>query len=392
LSALPAPVGLYDPFVHAMVDDPYPIYRELRREHPVYHNEERGFWALSRFADVQETARNWRSFTSTAGSDIDIDPDFFGPGDFINSDPPRHTRMRGAVKEFFTLRQLRALEPVIAARVRALLDPLIARGGGEFVSELASRLPLSVICGLLGLPVDDPGRLMGMMHDVLERTPGSSEVPRRAIAAKRELEQYVLEVAARRRERPREDVLSAIVAAEQNGDLAPDEVTGMVLLLLLAGWETSSVLAANAVWLLARHPDQRTLLIEQPSRIPAAIEEMLRFESPAQQHTRVASAEIDLHGNTIPAGERIVLLWAAANRDEDRWPDADHFRVDREPKRNLAFGEGIHHCLGAPLARLEVKVLLEEMLARGPLFDVSEPERFPGVVIRGISRMEVSWC
>src|SRR5262249_44107152 len=241
---------------------------------------------------------------------------------------PQHTRMRGVVKEFFTLRQLRALEPVIAARVRALLDPLIARGGGEFVSELASRLPLSVIGGLLGLPVDDPGRVMEMMHDVLERTPGSSEVPRRAIAARRELEQYVLEVAARRRERPREDVVSAIVAAEQNGDLAPDEVTGMVLLLLLAGWETSSVLAANAVWLLARHPDQRKLLIEEPGRIPAAIEEMLRFESPAQQHTRVTSTEVELHGHTIPTGERIVLLWAAANRDEDRWPDADRLRID----------------------------------------------------------------
>lgn len=392
MSALPAPVGLYDPFVHAMVDDPYPIYRELRDEHPLYHNEERGFWALSRFGDVQETARNWRSFTSAAGSDIDIDPDFFGPGDFINSDPPRHGRMRGVVKEFFSLKTLGSLEPLIATRVRALLDPLIARGEGEFVSEVSTRLPLSVICGLIGLPVDDPGRLTKMMHDVLERTPGSSEVPRRAIAARRELEEYVLEVAARRRERPREDVLSAIVAAEQSGDLAPDEVTGMVLLLLLAGWETSSVLAANAVWLLARNADQRKLLIDEPGRIPAAIEEMLRFESPAQQHTRVASADIELHGHTIPAGERIVLLWAAANRDEERWPDADRFRIDRRPKRNLAFGEGIHHCLGAPLARLEAKVLLEELLARGPSFEVSEPERFPGVVIRGISRMEVSWC
>jgi cytochrome P450 len=392
LSALPAPVGLYDPFVHAMVDDPYPIYRELRDEHPVYRNEERGFWALSRFADVQDTARNWRSFTSTAGSDIDIDPDFFGPGDFINSDPPRHTRMRGVVKEFFTLRQLRALEPVIGVRVRALLEPLIASGGGEFVSEVASRLPLSVICGLLGLPVDDGGQLTEMMHDVLERTPGSSEVPERAIAARRGLEEYVREVAARRRAQPRDDVLSAIVAAEHRGDLAPDQITGMVLLLLLAGWETSSVLTANAVWLLARHPEQRKLLIKEPGRIPEAIEEMLRFESPAQQHTRVATAEIELHGQTIPAGGRIVLLWAAANRDEDRWPDADRLRIDREPKRNLAFGEGIHHCLGAPLARLEAKVLLEELLARGPSFDVSEPERFPGVVIRGISRMEVSWC
>jgi cytochrome P450 len=392
LSALPAPVGLYDPFVHAMVDDPYPIYRELRREHPVYHNEERQFWALSWFADVQETARNWRSFTSTGGSDIDIDPDFFGPGDFINSDPPNHSRLRGLVKEFFSARKLRSLEPLIGTRVSALLDPLVDAGEGEFVSAVASRLPLSVICGLLGLPVNDADHVMSLMHEVLVRTPGSTDVPERALSARRALEQYVLDVAASRRVRPRDDVLSAIVAAQQAGVVAPRELTGVVLLLLLAGWETSSVLAANAVWLLAHHPDQRRLLVEQPARIPAAIEEVLRFESPAQQHTRRATVELELHGHAIPAGERVVLLWAAANRDEARWPDADEFVIDREPRRNLAFGEGIHHCLGAPLARLEARVLLETLLARAPNFEVGEPERFPGVVIRGISRLEISWC
>jgi cytochrome P450 len=146
------------------------------------------------------------------------------------------------------------------------------------------------------------------------------------------------------------------------------------------------------VWLLARHPEKRRLLVEQPERIPAAIEEMLRFESPAQQHTRLTVSDIELHGQTIPARERVVLLWAAANRDEARWPHADEFVIDRAQKRNLAFGEGIHHCLGAPLARLEAQVLLEYLLARNPHFDVGEPERFPGVVIRGISRMEIHWC
>jgi cytochrome P450 len=391
LSALPTPVGLYDPFVHAMVDDPYPIYRELRREHPVYRNEERQFWALSRFADVQAAARNWRSLTSTSGSDIDIDPDFFGPGDFINFDPPDHSRMRGVVKEFFSARKLSALEPLIRAKVSALIDPLVARGGGEFVSEVGSRLPLAVISGLLGMPLDGADQVMSLMHDVLVRTPGSSVIPAGALTAKRALEQYVLEVAAHRRDRPRDDVLSAIVAAEQSGVLAPRELTGVVLLLLLAGWETSSVLTANAVWLLAHHPDQRRRLAEQPARIPAAIEEVLRFESPAQQHTRVAVSDLELHGHTIPAGERVVLLWAAANRDEARWPDAEEFVIARAPKRNLAFGEGVHHCLGAPLARLEARVLLEYLLARNPNYELGEPERFPGVVIRGISRMEITW-
>lgn len=374
-----------------MVDDPYTIYGELRREHPVYHNEDRQFWALSRFSDVQDTARNWRSFTSTGGSDIDIDPGFFGPGDFINADPPRHSRLRGVVKQFFSAPVLRSLEPLIAVRARALLDPLFDHGGGEFVSEVAARLPLFVICGLLGLPVNDTDELMSLMNDVLVRSPGSTAVPERALIAKRTLERYVLDVAARRRARPRDDLLSAIVAAEQAGVLASDELTGVTLLLLLAAWETSCVLSANAVWLLARHPAQAQLLAERPAGIPAAIEEILRFESPAQQHTRVAAVDIELHGRTIPAGDRVVLLWAAANRDEARWPDAETFRTDREAKRNLAFGEGVHHCLGAPLARLEARVLLETLLARNPRFDVGEPERFPGVVIRGISRMEIGF-
>jgi cytochrome P450 len=169
-------------------------------------------------------------------------------------------------------------------------------------------------------------------------------------------------------------------------------VTGICLLLLLAGWETTSVLAANSMWLLARHPDQRRLLAAQPDRIPAAIEEILRFESPAQQHMRIAASDVELGGETIPAGDRVVLLWAAANRDEARWPDPEEFNVQREPQRNLAFGEGIHHCLGAPLARLEARILLETVLARNPAFEVDEPERFPGVVIRGIARLPIRWA
>jgi cytochrome P450 len=372
-----------------MVDDPYAVYRELRHEHPLYHNEQRAFWALSRFADVQETARSWRSFTSAEGSDIDIEPDFFGPGDFINSDPPRHSRIRGVVKEFFTTRAINALEPLVRERVSELLDPLIERGSDEFVSAVASRLPLLVVLDLLGLPSSDGDQLMQLMTNVLARTPGSTELPDRAIAARFVLEDYVLHVAAQRRAQPTGDLLSAVVAAEVAGRIKPDEVAGICLLLLLAGWETSSVLSANAVWLLATHPDQRRLLIDEPARIPAAIEEILRFESPAQQHTRVANADVELDHGTIPAGERVVLLWAAANRDERRWPDADAFRVDRKPKRNLAFGEGVHHCLGAPLARLEGRILLEHLLHQAPDFDVGEPQRFPGVVIRGISHLPI---
>jgi cytochrome P450 len=374
-----------------MADDPYPVYRELRHEHPVYHNPERDFWALSRFSDVQDAARDWRRFSSSGGVDIDVAADFFGAGDFISFEPPKHTRLRGVVKEAFSMRGVAALEEGICARVDELLDDVLELDTCDFVGQVAARLPLGVIFGVLGFPGGDGDELMPLMHDVLERTPGASDVPDRAIGALRGLESYIDEIAARRRRHPEDDVLSAIVEAERAGDVLPGEATGICLLLLLAGWETTSVLAANAIWLLARYPEQRGLLIDQPDRIPAAIEEMLRFESPAQQHMRIAVQDVELHGVTIPAGDRVVLLWASANRDETRWQDADRFDVVRSPQRNLAFGEGIHHCLGAPLARLEGRVVVERVLARAPDYEVGEPERFPGVVIRGFTRLPVRW-
>jgi cytochrome P450 len=374
-----------------MVDDPYPVYRELRRAHPVYHNAARDFWALSRWSDVQDAARDWRRFSSTGGVDIDVGADFFGAGDFINSEPPKHARLRGVVKETFSMRGVAALEHGIRAQVDELLDSALARDRCEFVEQVAARLPLGVVFGVIGFPSRDGGELMPLMHDVLERTPGSSDVPDRAIRALKALEEYIEDIAAHRRRYPQHDIVSTIVEAERSGEVLPGELSGVCLLLLLAGWETSSVLVANAMWLLARHPEQRRLLIDEPHRTPAAIEEMLRFESPAQQHMRIAAQDIELHGATIPAGDRVVLLWAAANRDESRWPDAERFDVARPVQRNLAFGEGIHHCLGAPLARLEGRILLETVLARAPEYEVGEPERFPGVVIRGIMRLPIRW-
>jgi cytochrome P450 len=374
-----------------MVDDPYPVYRELRHEHPVYHNPERDFWVLSRWSDVQDAARDWRRFASTGGVDIDVGADFFGAGDFITSEPPKHARLRGVVRDAFSMRGVAGLEDGIRAQVEELLDAALALDTCEFVEQVAARLPLGVIFGVLGFPATDGAELMPLMHDVLERTPGSSDVPERAIRALKALEEYIEDVAADRRGRPEGGVLSSIVEAERSGDVLPGELTGVCLLLLLAGWETTSVLAANAMWLLARHPDQRRLLVDEPGRIPGAIEEMLRFESPAQQHMRIAARDVDLAGATIPAGDRVVLLWASANRDESRWPDAERFDVARTVKRNLAFGEGIHHCLGAPLARLEGRILVESVLARAPDYEVGEPERFPGVVIRGIARLPIAW-
>jgi len=386
---LPTPVGLYDPFVHTVMDDPYPIYRQLRNEYPVFHNPDRNLWVLSRYSDVQSVARNWQVFSSSAGSDIDVGFGFFGAGDFGDSDPPKHDRIRGVLRDAFTPRLIQELEDKIRRQVDELFGPLFERGSGEFVGEVGSNLPLAIIFGMLGYR-DEGAHLAPLMYDALARVPGSNLIPKRAIQAVQALKDHAEVVAEERRKRPQDDLVSVIVAAEKTGDILPEEVSAICVLLMLAGWNTTTALVANSMWLLARYPDQRRLLTEEPDRIPGAIEEILRFESPAQHHTRVLMKDVEIHGHTIAAGERVLLLWASANRDEERWVDSEKFDVAREPKRNLAFGEGIHHCIGAPLARLEGRIVVEKVLSRSPDFEVGEAERFPGVMLRGISRLPIS--
>ena len=389
VKTLPEPVGLYDPFVHAMVDDPYPLFRQLRDEQPAYYNDVRDLWAISRFADVQRLARDWKTFSNTGGADVDVGAQWFGGGDFVDSDPPRHDRMREVVKATFSPRVTAELERRVRDQVDLLIEPLLERGSGEVVSELSSKLPLSIIFGLLGYSESDGAELLPLLYDVQMRTPGDSEVPEAAVRARTALHAFIEEAAEDRRKRPRDDLLSQIVAAEATGGVEPEEIAGMTLLLMIAGWETTSILTTNAIWLLAQYPEQRRVLSEHPDRIPAAIEEILRFDAPVQHLARLTMEDADVHGLTIPAGSRVLLLWASANRDERRWDEPDTLDIAREPKRNLAFGEGIHHCLGASLARLESRIVLETLLSRKPDFEVGEPERLPQVIMRGISRLPI---
>ena len=373
-----------------MAEEPYPLYRRLRDQHPAYYNAERDLWAISRFADVQDLAREWSIYSNTGGADISGRA-LREVGDFVDSDPPEHDRMRGVVKQAFSPRATAELERTVQDQIDVLIEPLLERGSGEFVAEFASRLPLAIIFGLLGYPESDQAELLPLLYDVQQRTPGEDEVPQTAIRARSALHAYIEAAAQERRKAPRDDLLSAIVAAEKTGGVTREEVPGMTLLLMIAGWETTAILVTNAIWLLAHHPDQRRMLAEHPDRIPAAVEEVLRFDAPVQHLARLSVEDSELHGETIPAGSRILLLWASANRDERRWDEPDRFDVEREPKRHLAFGEGIHHCLGAPLARLESRLVLETLLSRAPEFEVGEPRRLPQVVMRGISWLPISF-
>jgi cytochrome P450 len=374
----------YDPFL--FYEDPYPIYRGLRDEAPVYLNPERRLWVLSRFDDVQRAGRDWRTFSSAEG--VDIDDSRLGPGSFLDADPPRHDELRKLLHADFSPAALRRLEPLIAAKVDALVSALLERGSVDLVDELARRLPVSVVCDLLGAPAEDHPQLEAWYAGMLHREPGRPEVTETAERATREMRDYIVAAVTERMAAPRDDLFSTIAAAHSEGRLTMEEVDGMCRLLLLAGVHTTSSLIANTLMLLEDRPGDRRALGADPARIPTAVEELLRFLAPVQSGARVTTAEVELHGTVILHGERVLLLWASANRDERRYPDPDTLDLGRTPLRNVAFGEGIHFCLGAPLARLESRIAFEALFTRISEYEIVGPvERHFTFLERGIARL-----
>jgi cytochrome P450 len=342
----------------------------------VYYNERREVWVLSRFSDVQAAARDWETFSSAPGVDLDDTGDVFGAGSFIDVDPPRHDELRDVVKRRFSPKEITHLETLIRHRAVQTIESLRHRDKVDLARDLAWPLPVAVICELLGVPDDAQGDLSAWLRAAIRRTPGEVKVSDSVWESASQVHRYFGQLAAERRKRPREDMLSEIVQADVDGDQLTEEVLGMCFLLCVGGTETTFSLLGNALLLMDQHPEQRACIAEDPSRIPAAIEEFLRYESPVQYFARRATRDVRIHERVIPSGSRVVLLFGAANRDDRRWPDADCLDIQRQPQRHLAFGEGIHHCLGAPLARLEARVVLEEVLRRLPDY------RVDGVVTR----------
>jgi cytochrome P450 len=382
---------VFDPFEPATHRDPYPHYRVLRDEHPAYFNEARGFWALSRFADVQSASRDWALFSSSGAGDLDDDGRLSGPANIVNSDPPLHDRLRDVVRRHFSPKNIGALEQGIRDKTATLLNAFAGRGSADLADELALPLPFGVVGDLLGIPSTDRKRLTSMLSTFTSRGPDDLVPPREAIAAADDLRQYFADLAHIRKMSPGDDLVSAMTHAASAGDITMEQVAGLGRTMLFAGYESTTSLITHALVLLHEYPAARAQLVAQPSLIPAAIEECLRVESPVQLLTRTTTRQTEIHGRLIPKGSRVALLYGAANRDERRWRDADAFDIHREPKRHMAFGEGIHFCLGAPLARLEARIVVEELLRIIPDYElVGTPERMRHMVgDRGFRRLPV---
>jgi cytochrome P450 len=307
-------------------------------------------------------------------------------------DPPRQQKLRRLVSKAFTPRRVATMEPVIRALTRKHLEPLLARGTCDFIQDFAAKLPMDVISTMMGVEERDQDMLRHWADTLLHREEGKSEIPQAGLEASANLVRYFAEDLGRRRRQRGEDLVSALVDAEVDGERLTDmEIVGFCFLLVIAGNETTTKMLGNALTLLARHPDQRVWLLAHPERIADAVEETVRFDNSTQMLARVLTRDVALHGTTMLAGRKVLLLIGSANRDERAIARPDEFDVRREQQPHLAFGHGIHVCLGASLARLEGRVALEEMLPRMPDYEVDEGKlvRVHSANVRGYSSMPI---
>jgi cytochrome P450 len=388
----------WDPFDESLKDDPHPVWKRLRDEAPLYYNDEYDFWALSRFEDVDRAHRDPQRFSSAHSTVLEsMTEEARTEGMMIFLDPPEHTALRRLVSKAFTPRRVAELEHEIRSLCTDLLDAQKGRESFDYVQDFGARLPATVIAMLLGVPDSDREDVRHHIDGLFHLEPGVGMANDQSIQSALWLFEYLGQLIVERGEKPQDDMLTDLVQAEiLGGDgvprrLSPQECTEFGILLVSAGTETVARLLGWAGLILAEHPEQLAALVQDPSLIPNTIEELLRYESPSPVQGRWLTQEIELHGQLVPANSRVLLLTGSAGRDERVYPEADQFDIRRNFRQHVAFGYGIHFCLGAALARMEGKIALEETVKRYKNWSVDKDRSVPlhTSTVRGYQQLPI---
>jgi cytochrome P450 len=382
----------FDPYSIEFANDPYPTYKALRDEAPVYHHERLNFWAISRYADVVAAHQDHDTYSSSGG--VTIEP-MVDTGLLIMKDLPEHRWHKNLVTKVFTRERMGAMEPFVRERCVKVLEAAAEKGEFDFVKDFAVQLPLNVISELIGIPEELRHDIHHFANMLLAR--GDTDLMQ-VFEAKVAADRVYMQLIQERRARPRDDVITLLMNTELEDDagvvrkLTDEELAARFMELAIAGHETVAKAIPNGAMALQRFPGERAKLLADRGRIPNAVEEILRFEPPSQLQGRTTTREVELHGTVIPAGVKVMLLTGAATRDERRFDSPDVFDVSRDNDVvSIYFGYGIHRCLGIHLARLEIRVAFEELLSRFPEFQVF-PEDGGRKVLSNVRGMDTLPC
>lgn len=388
----------YDPFSEEVLENPHPVYKRLRAEAPVYYLEKYDAWALARFQDIWDCSSK-RAFSTAQGTT---------PSQLLTRvqpvtpmlnlmDPPAHTELRGAVKGYFAPRAVKGLEPMIRGIVRDCLDRVVERGECDVIADLSNQLSVKVACTAIGIPLEDGDLMNGLVWRFFGREPGVDGMTSDGLAAAVELHEYFMELIAGRRRSAdtADDIVNLFRDVEVQGRrLTDEEIASHLSMLIIGGSETFPKTFANVIFRLGEHPDQRARCVADPSLIPDAFQEALRYDMPTQFLGRTLLADVKLHEHTLKEGQVVLFLYPSANRDELEFEDPDRFDIGRRASRILSFGAGTHACIGLHIARMEGKVCLEETLARVPEYEVDSAgaERLRTEFVQGFASLPIRFA
>ena len=395
----------YNPFIPEVHANPYPMYARLRAEDPIHWSPLMEAWVLTRYDDVvavltdSRFSADRRQARNRFADEIARREEEFGPfgrtRTMLTSDPPEHTRLRRLVSKAFTPRMVEGLRPRIQEIVDELLDAVAQNGRMDVIRDLAYPLPVIVIAEMLGVPPEHRDQFKHWSDEIVGALGGPlvpQETLERSRVAVHELAEYLSGVIVERRREPREDLVSGLIAAEEQGQiLSEDEMLATAMLLLVAGNETTTNLIGNGMLSLLRNPDEMERLCADPSQVPAAVEELLRYDGPVQATGRVAMEELEIGGQKVTKGQAVLTVLGAANRDPAQFGKPDELDLDRQPNEHVAFGDGIHFCLGAPLARAEGQIAFETLLRRfaHPRLETDNLQWGGSFILRGLKSLPI---